>query len=72
MKLWIPFLNGLFIIFNYEHVYVSVWVCVGEFKYPQKPEVWDSLELDLTGGCLSPDVGAGSQSWVLWKNAICP
>lgn len=58
------------ILFIYTHVYVCVhmyYVCTIALRSWKKE--LDSLKLELTGSCELPHVGAGNQSWVLYKNS---
>lgn len=46
-------------------MYVCGGVCLPKHRCPRKPEVTDSPGAGVTGGCESPDVAAGNQTWVL-------
>jgi hypothetical protein len=60
-------------------VCVCVCVCVCAHahvhllvQYPKSPgESVRSLRVEVTGNYEPPDVGAGNQAWVLWKNMQC-
>lgn len=48
-----------FIIFNYVHVCICLWVCIPEYRCMQRPEVLDTPKLGLIGSCNLPSVGFG-------------